>query len=65
MDKQIITTTMQMPPFQRVALAELLLASLDYEAEDIQTEWINEVHARMNAVNEGRSKLLDFDLLWQ
>uniref|UniRef100_Q3ASR9 Addiction module component n=1 Tax=Chlorobium chlorochromatii (strain CaD3) TaxID=340177 RepID=Q3ASR9_CHLCH len=65
MDNLLLKKSMLMPPVQRVALAELLLASLDYEAEDIREEWINEVQARMNAVSEGRSKLLDFDLLWQ
>ncbi|MGB7511238.1 MAG: addiction module protein [Pelodictyon phaeoclathratiforme] len=52
-----------MPPIQRVALAELLLASIDYEEGDIREAWISEVNERMKAVNEGRSTLLDFDAL--
>ena len=54
-----------MPPIQRVALAELLLASIDYEEEEICDAWISEVNERMKAVNEGRSTLLDFDALFQ
>jgi len=54
-----------MPPIQRVALAELLLASIDYEEEEICDAWISEVKERMNAVKEGRSTLLDFDALFQ
>jgi hypothetical protein len=65
MDKLLINKAMKMPPIQRVALAELLLASIDYEEEEICDAWISEVNERMNAVNEGRSTLLDFDALFQ
>ena len=50
-----------MPPIQRVALAELLLASIDNEEEEIRQSWINEANERMKAVEEGRSKLHDID----
>ena len=56
---------MKMPPMQRVALAELLLASIDYEEGEIREAWICEVNERMKAVNEGRATLLDFDVLWR
>ena len=65
MDKLLINKAMKMPPIQRVALAELLLASIDYEEEEICDAWISEVNERMNAVKEGRSTLLDFDALFQ
>ena len=65
MDKLLINKAMKMPPIQRVALAELLLASIDYEEEEICDTWISEVNERINAVNEGRSTLLDFDALFQ
>ena len=65
MDKLLINKAMKMPPIQRVALAELLLASIDYEEEEICEAWVSEVNERMNAVNEGRSTLLDFDALFQ
>jgi len=63
MDELLINKAMKMPPIQRVALAELLLASIDYEEGDIREAWISEVNERMKAVNEGRSTLLDFDAL--
>ncbi len=65
MDKLLINKAMKMPPIQRVALAELLLASIDNEEEEICDAWISEVNERMNAVKEGRSTLLDFDALFQ
>jgi len=65
MDKLLINKAMKMPPIQRVALAELLLASIDYEEGDIREAWISEVNERMKAVNEGRSTLLDFDALYR
>jgi hypothetical protein len=63
MDRLLIDKAMEMPPIQRVALAELLLASIDHEEEEISETWISEVHERMTAVNEGRATLLDFDAL--
>ena len=65
MDKLLVNKAMKMPPIQRVALAELLLASIDNEEEEICDAWISEVNERMNAVKEGRSTLLDFDALFQ
>jgi hypothetical protein len=34
MDRLLIDKAMEMPPIQRVALAELLLASIDHEEEE-------------------------------
>ncbi len=63
MDRLLINTAMELPPIQRVAFAELLLASIDHEEEEISEAWMSEVHERMMAVNEGRATLLDFDAL--
>ena len=63
MDKLLINKAMEMPPILRVALAELLLASIDYEEEEIREAWISEVNERMKAVHEGRATLLNFDAL--
>ena len=63
MDKLLINKAMKMPPVQRIAFAELLLASIDYEEAEIREAWVSEVHERMQAVREGRSALLDFDAL--
>ncbi|MFZ4802612.1 MAG: addiction module protein [Chlorobium sp.] len=39
MDKLLIDKAMEMPPVQRVALAELLLASIDHQEEEISETW--------------------------
>jgi hypothetical protein len=61
MDKALLEKTLEMPPNERVIFAELILASIDYEEDDIRQSWIIEVQSRMKAVNEGRAKLLDFE----
>ena len=61
MDKLLINKVMQMPLIQRVALAELLLASIDNEDDEIRQSWIGEANERMKAVEEGRSELYDID----
>ena len=63
MDKLLINKAIKLPPIQRVELAELLLASIDYEEDEIRDAWVNEVNERMKAVNDGSSTLLDFDAL--
>ncbi len=61
MDKLLINKVMQMPLIQRVALAELLLASIDNEDDEIRQSWIVEANEKMKAVEEGRSELYDID----
>ena len=46
-----------MPPNERLTLAELILASIDYEEDEIRQAWIVEVNDRMKAFNEGRARL--------
>lgn len=55
---------LEMPPNERVTFAELILASLDHEDEEIRQVWVSEVKDRMQAVREGKAKLLDFDSLY-
>ena len=64
MDNTLLEKALEMPPNERVALAELILSSIDYEEDGIRQIWIAEVKNRMNAVNEGRAKLLDFEGLY-
>ncbi|OGC07835.1 antitoxin [candidate division KSB1 bacterium RBG_16_48_16] len=64
MDKNLFKKALKMPPNERLTFAELILASLDYEEAEIRQAWINEVNDRMNAVNEGQAKLLDFESLY-
>jgi hypothetical protein len=64
MDKALLEKALKMPANERLTFAELILASIDNEDSEIQLAWINEVKDRMNAVNEGRAKLLDFEDLY-
>jgi hypothetical protein len=63
MDKELFEKTLMMPPNERLAFAELVLASLEHEDKEISTAWVNEVNDRIKAVNEGRSNLLDIEAL--
>jgi len=64
MDKELFEKALKMSPNERLAFAELILASLEHEDNEVRTAWIREVKDRMKAVNEGRSKLLDFEVLY-
>jgi len=64
MDKELFEKALKMPPNERLAFAELILSSLEYEEDEVKFAWINEVKDRINSVNEGQSKLLDFDSLY-
>ncbi|MFH0997078.1 MAG: addiction module protein [Pseudomonadota bacterium] len=64
MNQSLLNKVLEMPPNERVMFAELILSSIDHEAEDIRRSWIAEVKARMKAVNEGKAKLLNFDELY-
>lgn len=64
MEKALLEKALEMPPNERVAFAELILASIDYEEDIIHQTWIAEVNHRIRAVNEGKSKLLDFESLY-
>ena len=60
MDSELFEKALKMPPNERLTFAELILASLDHEEEEIRHAWIKEVNDRMRAVNAGQAKLLDF-----
>jgi len=64
MDKKLFEKAMKMPVNERVVFAELILASLDQENDEVRTAWLDEVNSRMKAVREGRAKLLDFKALY-
>lgn len=55
---------LEMTPNERAVFAELILASIDCEKDEILQSWITEVKNRMIAVNEGSAKLLDFEGLY-
>jgi hypothetical protein len=64
MDKELFEKALKMPPNERLTFAELILASLEHEEDEIRHTWIEEVNERMKAVNEGQAKLLDFEGLY-
>ncbi len=64
MDNSLLEKTLELPPNERVAFAELILASIDHEEDEISKKWISEVQERMKAVNEGKAKLLDFESIY-
>lgn len=64
MDNALMEKALEMPPNERVVLAEMILASIDYEEDKIRRSWIAEVSNRIKAVNEGKSELLDFESLY-
>jgi putative addiction module component (TIGR02574 family) len=63
MESRLLEEALKMSPNERVALAEMILASIDHEPEEIRQAWISEVQDRMVAVREGRAILLDFESL--
>jgi putative addiction module component (TIGR02574 family) len=64
MNINMLDEAIKIPPKERVVLAELILASIDHEDTTIKEAWLSEVKKRMQAVKEGKSKLLDFNLLY-
>ena len=61
MEKTLLEKALEMPPNERVAFAELILASIDYEEEEIRQSWIMEGKAKIRAVNAGKAKLFDYE----
>ncbi|MCI0493988.1 addiction module protein [candidate division KSB1 bacterium] len=64
MDTVILEKALEMPPNERLTFAELILASIDHEEDEIRQAWIQEVNDRMKAVNEGKARLLNFEGLY-
>lgn len=61
MDETILKKSLEIPPKDRVALAEAILASIDHEDDETRLEWISEVKNRIKAVEDGQSELVDFE----
>ncbi len=64
MQSNLLKEAIKIPPNERVALAEQILASIDNESDEINQAWLDEVHSRRKSVEDGESKLLDFDKLY-
>jgi hypothetical protein len=65
MKTTLLEKALKIPPNERVSLAELILASIDYEEEPVHEAWIAEVRDRMSAVRDGSARLLDFKDLYK
>jgi len=61
MEINLLDEAIKIPPKERVSLAEKILASIDYEDNKTKTAWISEVKDRIESVEKGKSKLLDFN----
>ena len=64
MESILIDKALELPPNERVAFAELILANIDHEDEKIRKIWIAEVRERMQDTKNGGAKLLDFEKLY-
>ncbi|MES0490385.1 MAG: addiction module protein [Leptospirales bacterium] len=64
MDKLLLDKVLEMPPAERVSFAELVLASIDHEDDELRKSWISEVKDRMQAVEDGKASLIDFEDLY-
>jgi hypothetical protein len=60
MKQNIIEEAIQLPINERVQLAEMLLESIEYGNSKIDSLWIDEVKNRMQSVEKGETKLIDF-----
>ncbi len=65
MQSKLLDDVFALPPHERVAFAELILASIDREDDEIRRAWMDEVKKRMKSVAAGKSKLLDFEKLYR
>ena len=64
MDETLFEKALKMPPNERLTFAELILASIDFEEDEIRQSWINEANDRMKAAKKGKAKLLNFEDLY-
>ena len=64
METILLEKALELPPNERVAFAELILASIEHEEEKIRQSWISEVKDRIKSIKEGKATLLDFEELY-
>ena len=58
--KRIIDEAMQLEPSTRAFIAEALLETLDFEEDfPVSTTWLEEIHRRCAAIDNGTSRLID------
>ena len=56
--KDLLNEIADLPVKVRAQLADEILATLNPVDQDIQDAWVEEVHRRMKAVEEGKSELI-------
>jgi putative addiction module component (TIGR02574 family) len=60
--EQVTKEAMELPPRQRLALAELLLESAEAAADpDAEAAWDSEIRDRIRAIDEGRVTGVSYD----
>jgi len=64
MDKVLFKKALKIPLNERLAFAELILASIDHEEDEIRQLWFQEANDRIKAVKEGKARLLNFEGLY-
>ncbi len=58
--KHIIEEAMQLEPSARAFIAEALLESLDFEEDfSVSSAWLEEIHQRCTAIDNGTARLVD------
>ncbi len=64
MNHSLLDSALKIPPRERVVFAELILASIDHEEEEVRRSWVSEVRKRIEGVSQGKAELLDFEKLY-
>lgn len=64
--ENILTQALQMPPKERAAVAERLIASLDAEIDwDVEVAWQQEVQRRIDEIDKGEVVCLPWEQVLQ
>jgi hypothetical protein len=60
--KRIIDEAMQLEPSTRAFIAEALLETLDFEEDfSVSSAWLEEIHQRCAAIDNGTARLVDHE----
>ena len=63
--QELYQQAMQLPPLEKLRLAELLLADLDTPAPEIDAVWRDEAQKRWQAYQGGELKTVSYDAVIQ
>jgi len=60
--QRIIDEAMQLDPSTRAFIAEVLLETLDFEEDfPVSSVWLEEIHQRCAAIDNGTARLVDHE----